>query len=141
MLGSGPTKNKIGLLIEKLKLRKNIKILPFQKNPFSFIKKSQIFILSSKYEGLPNSLLEAIALKKPVISSNCPTGPSEILDKGKGGHLFAVGDYKSLANKIELYIKEKNQIEKKRKHAYKRLIRFNFEQRLYDYYKEIKVYF
>ena len=137
LLGSGPTQKKIEKLIDNLKLKKNIQVIPFQKNPYSFIKKSHIFILSSKYEGLPNSLLEAIVLNKPVISSDCPTGPNEILDKGRGGLLFAVGDYKSLANKIELYIKSKNQMAQKRKYAHKRLYRFDYRQRLYDYYKVI----
>ena len=57
---------------------------------------SDAFILSSKYEGSPNVLLEAITLNKIIISSDCPTGPSEILDGGKGGILFKVGDYKNL---------------------------------------------
>ena len=59
-----------------------------------------IYLLSSKYEGSPNVLLEAIALKKFVISSDCPTGPREILDNGKGGELFKVGDYLMLSNVI-----------------------------------------
>ena len=137
LLGSGPTQGKIATLIENLRLKKNIHIIPFKKNPYSLIKKSHIFILSSKYEGLPNSLLEAIVLNKPVISSNCPTGPNEILDKGRGGLLFAVGDYKLLANKIEQCIKSKNQMAQKRRYAYKRLDRFNYRLRLYDYYKVI----
>ena len=50
---------------------------------------------------MPNILLEAICLKKFVISSNCPTGPKEILSNGKGGLLFSVGKYEELANKID----------------------------------------
>ena len=111
--------------------------MPFQNNPYPFIKKSNIFILSSKYEGLPNSLLEAIVLNKPVVSSNCHSGPNEILDKGRGGLLFSVGDYKSLANKIERCIKSKNQMAQNRKHAHKRLNRFDYKLRLNDYYKVI----
>ena len=137
LLGYGPTQKKIEALIDNLKLKKNIKILPFQNNPYPFIKKSQLFILSSKYEGLPNSLLEAIVLNKPVISSNCPSGPNEILDKGKGGLLFTIGDYKSLANKIEYFIKSKNQMIQKKKYARKRLNRFDYKLRLHDYYKAI----
>ena len=62
--------------------------------------KSDILILTSRTEGLPNVLIEALALKKFVISSDCPTGPREILDNEKGGFLFKVGDYESLSKKI-----------------------------------------
>ena len=56
--------------------------------------KSDLFILTSLYEGLPNVLLESMVLKKYIISSNCPTGPSEILNKGKYGELFPVKNYR-----------------------------------------------
>ena len=75
----------------------------FQNNPYKYIKKSNLFILSSLYEGLPNVLLEAISLKKFVISSNCPTGPQEILKNGKLGYLFKPGDEKTLTKKIINY--------------------------------------
>ena len=115
LLGSGPNKNKVNNLIKKLKLNQNIKIFEFKKNPYPYIKKSDLFILSSKYEGLPNVLLEAISLKKFVISSDCPTGPREILDNGKGGMLFKVSNYKMLANKIIFYNKNKKLLNKKKK--------------------------
>ena len=57
-------------------------------------------MLTSLYEGLPNVLLEAQVLKKFIISSNCPTGPREILLNGKAGSLFKVGDYKKLSDLI-----------------------------------------
>ena len=67
-------------------------------------------ILSSRFEGLPNILLEALTLKKFIISSDCPTGPSEILDSGKGGLLFRVGNFKDLGNKILIYKKQKKSV-------------------------------
>ena len=66
-------------------LEKFIKLRDFTDNPFKTIKNSDIFILSSRYEGLPNVLLEAACLKKLIISTKCPTGPKEILSNGKGG--------------------------------------------------------
>ena len=71
----------------------------YTSNPFPYIKDSDLFVLSSTFEGLPNVLLEALTLGKPIISSNCPTGPNEILSYGKGGQLFKIGDYKSLSKK------------------------------------------
>ena len=130
LLGSGPTKNKIFKFIKELKLEKIIKIVNAKKNPYPYIKMSGLFILSSKFEGLPNCLLEAIVLKKLVISSNCPTGPYEILDKGKGGFLFPVGDHRLLAKQIKKFIESKSKFKTKTSYAYKRLDRFNFEYRL-----------
>ena len=101
------------------------------------MKKSDLFILSSKYEGSPNVLLEAITLKKFIISSDCPTGPSEILDDGKGGILFEVSNYKMLADKIIFYKKNKKLLNKKKTYAYKMLKRFNYKDRLEDYYEAL----
>ena len=137
ILGSGPDYNKIINQINKLKLNKFIKILKYKNNPFPYINYSDMFILSSNYEGLPNVLIESVVLKKIVISSDCPTGPREILDNGKGGTLFEIGNINQLANKISLYIKNKTPYYKKSEFAYKRLSRFDFKKRLNDYFKII----
>ena len=69
--------------------------------------------MTSKYEGLPNVLIEAQKYNVPIISSNCPTGPKEILLNGKLGDLFKVGDYKNLANKIIAFYQKKKRLRKK----------------------------
>ncbi len=138
LVGSGPKKNRIIYLISKYKLKKNIKLLNFKENPFPYIKKSDLFVHSSRYEGAPNVLLEAIVLKKPIISSNCPTGPSEILDRGKGGVLFEFGNYKSLSEKITFFLKNKSKFKSKILYAYHRLSRFDQRQRLEDYLEVLK---
>lgn len=135
LIGSGNLKKKISYLIKKFKLSKNIKIIDYQKNPFPFIKMSDVFVLSSKYEGSPNVLLEAITLNKLIISSDCPTGPKEILDGGKGGILFKVGDYKRLSNIIQFLEKKNKKFNKLKTHAKKRLYRFDYKKRLDDYFK------
>jgi glycosyltransferase involved in cell wall biosynthesis len=66
-------------------MNKIVKILNFKKNPFPYLKKADLFLLTSKFEGLPNVLLEAATLKKNIISTDCPTGPREILNNGKYG--------------------------------------------------------
>ena len=63
-----------------------------------YIKIKFIYFTHQKYEGLPNVLLEHISLKKPIISSKCPTGPTEILDNGNV-IVFKIGDHKELAKK------------------------------------------
>jgi glycosyltransferase involved in cell wall biosynthesis len=65
-----------------------------------FYKKSNLFILSSIYEGFGNVLVEALQHKCPVITSNCKSGPMEIIENGKYGYFFNVGDYFGLSKKI-----------------------------------------
>ncbi len=137
LIGSGNKKKEIVDAIDKLKLNKFFKVLNFKKNPYPYIKKSDIFVLSSKFEGLPNVILEAIALNKFVISSNCPTGPSEILDNGKGGSLFKIGDHKELSKKIVFRLKNKKKCDKKLLFAKKRLQRFDFSKNLLKYYNTL----
>ena len=82
LIGRGIDLYKIKDYIKSKKLSKIVKIF-YTSNPFPYIKQADLFILSSKYEGLPNVLLESIVLKKMIISSACPTGPKEILLDGK----------------------------------------------------------
>jgi len=124
--------------INNKKLKKFVKILSFQNNPYPYIKACDLFILSSKYEGLPNVLLEAATLKKFIISTNCPTGPKEILLNGRGGQLFKVGDYKDLVKKIIFFKKNKLLSKKIVKLNYEKLDRFDYLKNLKRYYQNIK---
>ena len=101
------------------------------------IKKSELFILTSAYEGLPNVLLEAQSLKKFIISSDCPTGPREILENGKFGFLFKIKDYKKLSLLILEYAKNKNKYRKKIQLGYRSLDRFNLDLNANKYLNEI----
>ena len=83
IIGKGKLKKKLQGYINFNNLRKYVRIIDYVDNPYPFIKQTNLFVLSSKFEGLPNVLLESLVLKKFVISSNCPTGPSEILKNGK----------------------------------------------------------
>ncbi|MDD1774500.1 MAG: glycosyltransferase [Methanobacterium sp.] len=79
ILGEGELKEKLKKLIAVLKLEKNVFLLGEQENIFPFLLNSHCFILSSLWEGLPMSLIEALSLNLPVISTDCKTGPREIL--------------------------------------------------------------
>lgn len=114
-------------------LKKIVKIVNFINNPFPLIKKSNLFILTSTYEGLPNVLLEALVLKKFIISSKCQTGPSEILLNGKGGLLFQVKNHKDLANKIVYYFHNKNKCKKLLQNSLRSLRRFDSKKNLKKY--------
>ena len=94
--------------------------------------------MSSRFEGLPNVLLEALVLNKFVISSDCPTGPKEILLNGKGGLLFKTGNYKDLVKKILFYDANKNKCNKLLKIAIKNLNRFDYQRNQIKYYDLVK---
>ena len=137
IMGYGDNEKKMKKFITEKKLNNVIKIINFQKNPYNFLKKADLFVLTSKFEGLPNVLLEAQVLKKFVISSNCPTGPSEILKNGKYGDLFKVGDYKNLARLIINYKIMSKKYKPKIKMAYNNLERFDYKRNCDKYFKTI----
>ena len=138
IMGRGELKNNLKEYINEKKLNKFIKLKNFHNNPFKFLKQCDLFILTSKFEGLPNVLLESIALKKFVISSDCPTGPKEILLNGKGGLLFKVGDYKDLAKKINFFFKNKKKCDNLLKKSFESLNRYSAAKNLDNYYKLVK---
>ena len=73
----------------------------FVANPLPWYRRAHLFVLSSLYEGLPNSLLEAAACGTPVVSTECPSGPAEILEGGRLGTLVPPADSPALVNAIE----------------------------------------
>lgn len=100
ILGDGPDRDKIEEKIKQEGMENEIILLGNVKNPYPWIKKAKMLIHSSKYEGLPTVLIEALILDKIVISSDCPTGPKEILENGEIGYLYNVGDYRKLGEMI-----------------------------------------
>ena len=82
--------------------------------------------------------MESQLANVPIISSNCPTGPSEILDKGKYGDLFPVKNYRNLSKKILMYAKNKRKYKKKILEAYKSLNRFDNNKNCKSYLIEVK---
>ncbi len=137
IVGRGILKGELQKYILDNNLKDYVKIVKFVKNPYPLIRQSDLFVLTSRYEGLPNVLLEALALKKFIISSSCRTGPTEILLNGKGGLLFKVGDHKELANKIMYYFFNKKKCAKLLQKSYKSLNRFDYNENLFKYYKLI----
>jgi len=88
ILGEGEERKKLEYIINDLKLSDCVNLLGYKKNPYKYLKKAKCFILSSIWEDPGFVLLEASYLNIPIISSNCPNGPTEILQKGLGGFLF-----------------------------------------------------
>ncbi|MCX6718072.1 MAG: glycosyltransferase [Candidatus Staskawiczbacteria bacterium] len=100
ILGEGPEELKLKKMVETLGLSKNVDFLGFQSNPYKYIKKSSVFVLSSVAEGFGNVLVEAMACGVPVVSTRCPFGPDEIIEDNKSGILVPVQNPKALAEAL-----------------------------------------
>lgn len=101
ILGDGPEREQLEHLALQLGCRDDVLLPGFQKNPFSWMRHAGVFVLSSAWEGLPGVLIQAMACGAPVVSTDCPSGPDEILEKGRWGALVPVGDVEAMARKIE----------------------------------------
>ena len=97
-----------------------------------------MYISTSLYEGCPNSIIEATVLNLPVISSNCNSGPDEILLNGKGGFIFEKKKYEELFKLIKIYLVKKNLFIKKMKIAKKNLFRFDEKKIFKEYFELLK---
>lgn len=100
ILGEGEDREKIIKLAKKLKIYNHINLLGFKKNPIEYMKQADVFVFSSFYEGFGIVLVEAMASKIPIVSTDCDFGPKEILENGRNGLLISVGDYESMAKAV-----------------------------------------
>jgi glycosyltransferase involved in cell wall biosynthesis len=100
ILGEGSQRFSIEELISALHLEDKVKLEGQVSNPYAYMSRAAVFVLSSAWEGYPTVLVEAMACGCQVVSTNCPTGPREILKGGKLGTLVPVGDVEALASAI-----------------------------------------
>ncbi len=100
ILGQGPDRHQLEAFARASGIAKKVDFVGFQANPYAWMAKAQVFALSSRREGLPGALIEAMACGTPVVSTDCPSGPREILENGRLGRLVPVGDPQALARGI-----------------------------------------
>ena len=100
ILGEGRERSTLEKLATELGINSDLSLPGFSDNPYAFMSRANVFVLSSMLEGLPNALIEALACGCPVVSTNCRSGPQEILDNGAFGPLVPVGDDMALAQAI-----------------------------------------
>ena len=100
ILGEGRDRVMLKSLAAELGIRNEVYFPGFVENPYAYMSKAALFVLSSRWEGSPNVLTEALALGTPVVSTDCPSGPREILANGRYGTLVPIGDQESLARAI-----------------------------------------
>lgn len=97
ILGEGKQRQDLEAFIRQLGIEDRVDLPGFINNPFSYMVRADAYVLSSRWEGLPNGLIQALGLGMKVVSTDCQSGPREILRDGKRGMLVPVGDEKSLA--------------------------------------------
>lgn len=97
LLGDGPERSRLEALTRELGIAGDVAMPGFRDNPWAWLARSSAFVLSSRWEGAPNVLVEAMATGTPVVATDCPSGPAEILDHGRIAPLVPVGDADALA--------------------------------------------
>ncbi|MGD9840629.1 MAG: glycosyltransferase [Candidatus Bipolaricaulis sp.] len=111
ILGEGEERLNLERLVQEMGLDGEVALPGFVGNPFPFMKRAAVFALSSRWEGLSNVLIEALALGTPVVATDCPSGPAEILEGGKWGRLVPMGDDAALAEAVLATLAEPQQLQ------------------------------
>lgn len=140
ILGEGKERKNLEKLIVKLDLKSQVILFGKVDNPFIYIKYAKFFILSSRYEGFANVLLEALACRTPVIATSCETGPSEIIESKENGLLVPVEDEEALKLAMEKLFYDRELYIKLRSNARKSIERFDIENIIKDWlnlFKEV----
>jgi glycosyltransferase involved in cell wall biosynthesis len=107
LLGEGPDREKLEKQVGLLNIEKNVQFMGFQKNPYQFFSRSDVFVLSSRWEGFGNVITEAMICGAPVVATNCEFGPNEIITHEENGLLVEVEQPGELADAIEKMITDK----------------------------------
>ena len=101
ILGQGAERESLLELAARLGIEDRFDLPGFDVNPFRYMARASVFVLSSRYEGFPNVLAQAMACGTPVVSTDCRSGPREMLEDGRWGRLVPVGDWRAMARAIE----------------------------------------
>ena len=100
ILGDGPNLPEVEALAHEFSLTDNIYMPGFVNNPLAYMKHADVFVISSRWEGFCNVIVEALYCGLPIVATDCPSGPAEILEDGKYGHLTTVDDAYALADAV-----------------------------------------
>lgn len=110
IIGEGQEKNNLIKLIMINKVYNRVRIINFTDKPYSYLKSCSLYVLSSRWEGMPNTLIQALVAKANILSTNCMFGPKQILKNGKLGYLCKVEDVKDMSKKMLIALKFKKKI-------------------------------
>jgi glycosyltransferase involved in cell wall biosynthesis len=104
ILGDGRQRETLLGLSRELGISESVVLPGFTPNPYAYMQRAKLFVLCSRWEGSPNVLTEAMALGTPVVSTDCPSGPRELLDRGRIAPLVPVGDWQALSEAMRLVL-------------------------------------
>ena len=135
ILGKGPKEKKLKRLIKKYNLQDKVKLIGFKSNPFKYMAASDVFILSSLFEGFGHVIVESLASGTPVLATDCPSGPAEILKNGEYGWLVQNNNEVEMANKIIELLNNKSQIIQMSKNSLDRANDFKAQSIVNEYEK------
>lgn len=112
IIGEGRDRQELQRLAVHEGIDDRVEMIGFKSNPYGYLRQASLFVLSSAWEGSPNALTEALALGIPVVATDCPSGPREILDGGRIAPLVDVGDYQAMAAMMMLMLDNSPDVER-----------------------------
>ncbi|MET7030259.1 glycosyltransferase [Sediminicola luteus] len=147
ILGQGPLEEELISIISEKGLQDNVFLLGFDNNPYKYLKKADLFMFGSNHEGFPNVLLEAICCGLPILSTNCKSGPSEMLELEqeldddimitKSGILSPVGNVELMKKGLNYFLQNPEYLNSCKKYSLKRIKDFELNKILLTYEKSI----
>jgi glycosyltransferase involved in cell wall biosynthesis len=135
VLGKGPEKSSLDSTIKDLDLGNRVALPGYVQNPYKYMARSSVFVLSSLYEGFPNSLLEAFSLGVPSVATLCPTGPAEIITDGVNGLLVPPGNERAIAEAIRRLLCSSDERERFKDNGRKTALEFRADKIIEQYEK------
>lgn len=138
IIGDGINKKELQSLINKLHLENKVYLLGNKSNPFEYLYKAEMFVLSSRYEGMPNALMEAMACGVPCIATDCETGPRELINNYENGILVDVDDILSISQKMTELASD-NKLRRNLANNAKKILETNSPDKIYNMYYQYMV--
>jgi N-acetylgalactosamine-N,N'-diacetylbacillosaminyl-diphospho-undecaprenol 4-alpha-N-acetylgalactosaminyltransferase len=137
IIGEGNLRNELKILVSRFRIDDKVEFTGYRQNPFAYMARADLFTLSSDTEGFGNVIIEAMACGCPVISTDCPSGPGEIITSGENGILTEPANMEDLSKAMIKLLQNNTIREKMIKNAYKRAEDFSLNKILKQYYQQI----
>ena len=133
IVGKGPQRSALRALVDDLELSNRVELLGFQPNPYKFMARADLFVLSSLWEGLGLVLIESMACGTPVISTDCPSGPGEVITDGVDGLLVPPRDPEALSDAIVRVLEDRHLADQLRRNGQRRAQDFTVDRSVRQY--------